>query len=229
MLRYCKRSGVISFQETEDTLTMIYLAVFLILLFPCFKYDVFVKKGGEGIWYQVCLWTLICLAAFRYRTGGDSLIYQDIFEYYPTIPELSDFDFADAEYNPMWYVYNSIFKSLGNSFFLFQLCQAIFVNVTIFRFLFRYCSRFFLAVLVYYVGYYFYYNMEIQREIICICIFLISYPLLEENRYFPYYLLTLLAISFHVSALFCMFFICWMVFSFNCPTPSKLVSLLISS
>lgn len=184
---------------------MIYLLVLVLVLVPCIKYDFLAKEGGEGIWYQICLWALILLAAFRYRTGGDTLIYHDIFEYYPTISELSDFDFSTAEYNPMWYVYNSIFKSLGDSFFLFQLCQAIFVNIVIFRFLYRYCSHFFLALVVYYLGYYFYFNMEIQREILCICIFLLSYPLLEQKRYLPYYLLSILAISFHVSALVLLF------------------------
>ena len=184
---------------------MIYLCVFLILLVPSIRYDLFSKRGGEGLWYQICLWVLILLAAFRFRTGGDSITYQDLFAEYPKISELKRFDFLSAEFNPMWYICNSVFKSLGNSFFLFQLVHAIFVNVVIFRFLYRYCNYFFIAVLVYYVGYYFYFNMEILREIICICLFLIAFPLLMEKRYFAYYLISVFALFFHFSALVLLF------------------------
>ncbi len=180
---------------------IIYLAVFLILLFPCIRYDICAKKGGEGIWYQVTLWSLILLAAFRFRTGGDTLNYYDIFKDYPLVSELGRFDFLGADYNPMWYVLNSLFRSFGNSFFLFQLAEAIFVNVVIFRFFYRYCHYFFVAVLVYYFGYYFYFNMEILREIICICLFLIAYPYLEEKRYLPYFAMMVLALFFHTSAI----------------------------
>lgn len=180
---------------------IIYLIVFALLLFPCIRYDFCGRKGGESIWYQVCLWTLILLAAFRYRTGGDTLNYLDLFKDYPKISELNHFDFASAEFFPMWYVVNSVFKSFGNSFFLFQLVESVFVNVVIFRFLYRYCRYFFLAVVIYYFGYYFYFNMEILREIICICLFLIAYPLLEEKRYLPYFAIMVLALTFHVSAI----------------------------
>jgi len=180
---------------------IVYLIVFGILLFPCIRYDICAKKGGETIWYQVCLWALILVAAFRYRTGGDTLNYCDLFKEYPKISELKRFDFASAEFNPMWYILNSLFKSFGNSFVLFQTVEAIFVNVVIFRFLRRYCNYFFVAVLVYYFGYYFYYNMEILREIICICLFLMSYPLLEQKRYLPYFMVMLFALLFHVSAI----------------------------
>lgn len=180
---------------------IIYLTVFMILLFPCIRYDICAKKGGEGIWYQITLWTLILLAAFRYRTGGDTLNYYDLFKDYPLISELGRFDFLGADYNPMWYVLNAFFRSFGNSFFLFQLAEAIFVNVVIFRFFYRYCHYFFMAVLVYYFGYYFYFNMEILREIICICLFLIAYPFLEEKRYLPYFMVMILALFFHTSAI----------------------------
>lgn len=179
---------------------IIYSVVFVLLLIPLVRYDLCGKKGGEDIWYVVLLVTLTLLAALRYRTGGDTIIYMDLFEDYPSISELSRFDFLSAEYNPMWYIYNSIFKSAGNSFLLFQFVQAIFVNCTVFWFLHKYCNWFFIAVTVYFFGYYFYYNMEIQREILCVCLFLISYPWLERNEYFKYYVVTIFAISIHISS-----------------------------
>lgn len=184
---------------------MIYIIVLIILFIPFVKYDLLAKQGYEGVWYYVCLISLILLAALRYRVGGDTIIYMDIFDYNPKISELSSFDFENAEFNPMWYVYNSIFKSLGNSFFLFQLSQAVIINTIFFRFLYKYTNYFFTAIIVYYVGYYAYLNFEIQREVLSICIFLMAYPFLESGKYLKYYLIILFAISIHYSALLLIF------------------------
>lgn len=175
------------------------------ILIPFVKYDLFAKSSGEKIWYYVVLFALIVLAAFRYRVGGDTIIYMDIFEYYPKISELSEFDFKNAEFNPMWYVYNAVFKSLSDNFFLFQLTQAIIVNAIFLRFFYRYCDRFFCAVLIYFLGYYCYFNMEILREVLCICIFLLAFPFLEKREWLKYYLLILFAISIHFSSAFLLF------------------------
>ena len=140
---------------------IVYASVFLLILFPLVRYDICGKKGYEDIWYYVLLIALIAIAAFRYRTGGDTLIYMSMFEDYPTIGELTSFDYISAEFNPMWYVYNSVFKSFGNSFLLFQIVQAIFVNSVIFWFLRKYCNWFYIAVLLYYFGFYFYFGKRI--------------------------------------------------------------------
>lgn len=184
---------------------MIYLLVLILILIPFVKYDLFAKKSGEIVWYYVVLFALIALAAFRYRVGGDTIIYMDIFEYYPKISELSKFDFKNAEFNPMWYVYNSVFKSFCDNFFVFQLTQAIIVNTIFLRFFYRYCNRFFCAVLIYFLGYYCYFNMEILREVLSICIFLLAFPFLEKREWFKYYLLVLFAISIHYSSVILLF------------------------
>lgn len=184
---------------------MVYLFILLLILVPFVKYDILAKKGGEGLWFYITLISLICLAAFRYRVGGDTIIYMDIFTYYPKISELSSFDFETAEFNPMWYIYNSVFKSLGNSFFLFQLTQAIIINTVFFRFFYKYTNYFFTAILIYYVGYYVYLNFEIQREVLSICLFIIAYPFLENGKYLKYYLIVLVAISIHYSAILLLF------------------------
>lgn len=179
---------------------IVYAAVFLLILIPLVRYDICGKKGYEGIWYYVLLFAFISLSALRYRTGGDTLIYMSYFEDYPTVKELFSFDFLTAEFNPMWYVYNSVFKSMGDSYFLFQTVQAIIVNSIILWFLYKHCNYFFISVMIYYLGYYFYFNMEVQREILCICVFLLSYDALVEHRYVKFYLAAFFALTIHVSA-----------------------------
>ena len=105
---------------------MIYLLVFILLLIPVVKYDWMAKTGGENTWFYFNLVVLILLAGLRYRVGGDTLMYMSVFDECPTLDELKYFDFDTAQYNPLWYIFNAISKSVYNDFFLFQRFIQIF-------------------------------------------------------------------------------------------------------
>lgn len=180
---------------------MIYFIVLIVILIPAIRYDFLLKKGGEEIWYYVNLIVLILLAGLRYRVGGDTGLYMQAFERLPTLSELSTFKFMNNYYMPLWYVYTAIFKSFGG-YFLFQMVQAIIVNTTFLWFFRKKCSRYFTAIVVYFVSYYLCLNMDILRQAICVCIFLLSYVLLEKKKLVWYYLMSIVAIGFHMSAIF---------------------------
>lgn len=181
---------------------MIYLLVFILLLIPVVKYDWMAKTGGENTWFYFNLVVLILLAGLRYRVGGDTLMYMSVFDECPTLDELKYFDFDTAQYNPLWYIFNAISKSIYNDFFLFQLLHACIVNPIFFSFFRKYCpSYYFSAILLYYVGYFCYFNMEVLRESLCICVLLLSTRLLLEKRWISYYMICILALYIHYSAL----------------------------
>lgn len=181
---------------------MIYLVTFLLFLIPVFRFDLMKLKGGERAWIVVEWLVLVLIAGLRYRVGGDTLIYMKMFETMPSLGELRDFDFEEAKYNPLWYIYGAIFKTCGDSFTLMQISNAIIVNTIFFRFFKRYCPLcFFSAVFVYFGGYYCYFNMEIMRETFCIAILLEAYPFLEKKRLISYFLLCGLALLMHMSAI----------------------------
>lgn len=114
---------------------MIYIITLVFLLIPVVRFDLMQLEGNKRMWALSEYVVLVLIVGLRYRVGGDTLFYMDFFEDYPTISELANFDFEDARYNPLWYVYNSIFKTFGNSFTIYQLVQATIVNLAFFRFL----------------------------------------------------------------------------------------------
>lgn len=180
---------------------MIYILVFILLLIPVIRYDWLAKSGGESGWYYFNLVVLILLAGLRYRVGGDTLMYMSMYDEMPAMSELKYFDFDEALYNPLWYVYNSFFRSFSDDFTLFQIGQAILVNCVFFWFFRKYSPQYyFSAILLYYVGYYCYFNMEIMREIICVCILMLITPFLLAKRWILYYAGCFLAINFHYSS-----------------------------
>lgn len=181
---------------------MIYLSALLLILIPFFRFDILKKGGNEKLWYYICLSALTLIAGLRYRVGGDTLGYMIHFNTYPNIVKIFTFNFKGAYYMPLWYVYNSIFKSLGDSFYVFQIVQALLVNLAFFRFFKRYSKHFFAVLLVYFVGYYLFYNTETLRSALCVALFLEAYPFLEKKKYHWYFLLSLIAVGFHISAAF---------------------------
>ena len=180
---------------------MIYIVVFLLLLIPVVRYDWMVKAGGEKGWYYFNLLVLILFAGLRYRIGGDTLLYMGMFEECPKLQDLKYFDFASAQYNPLWYILNGLSRSIYDDFFLFQLIHAFIVNVSFFHFFRKYCPRYyFTAILLYYIGYFCYFNMEVLRESLCVSVLLWATTFLLSRRWVPYYALCLIALLLHYSA-----------------------------
>ena len=186
---------------------MIYFVVFILLLIPVVKYDWMAKTGGESKWYYFNLVVLILLAGLRYRVGGDTLMYMSVYDSFPKWDELKYFDFETAEYQPLWYVFTAICRTIYDDFTFFQLVHASIITSVFFYCFRKYCPNYyFSAILLYYVGYYCYFSMEIMREVLCIALLMLSTTWLLEKKWLRYYLVCVVAIFFHYSALVMLLF-----------------------
>jgi hypothetical protein len=182
---------------------MIYLIVFIYLLILSISFDFLKAKGPKSFFYYLSMIILILVAGLRWKVGGDSLVYQDRFEkfIYP-IYEFGNINFLKVGWEVGYVFFNSLCKTIVPEFWFFQLVHATFVQIILFQFFKRYTQYYFTAILFYSVLYYFYFNMEILREIIPICIFVrFMFPALAEEKYIKYYLLNVLSIFFHNSAI----------------------------
>lgn len=205
---------------------MIYVVVFILLLIPVVKYDLMAKSGGENKWYYFNLIVLILLAGLRYRVGGDTLMYMSMYNEWPAFDELKYFDFETALYNPLWYVYTSIPRSISDEFWVFQMIQAFIVNSVFFWFFKKYSPQYYFSViLLYYVGYYCYFNMEIMREILCICVLMLITPCLLNKKFIPYFIGCTIATYIHFSAII-MFFLPLLFLLFRKPSWKLLLLIL---
>lgn len=196
---------------------MIYIILLIFLSIPVVKYDLLAKKGGENLWFYSSLLLLILVAGLRYRVGGDTIVYMVEFTAYPKLDELRYFDFETARFNPLWYILNAACRSVSDSFTFFQFVHAIILNGTFFWFFRKYCPRFyFSAILVWFVGYWCYLSMEILREALSICMLMWATDWLLNKKYVRYYLICLLALAMHYSAVI-MFFLPLAIWGFRRP------------
>lgn len=181
---------------------MIYFIIFILLCVPVVRYDWMAKTGGESVWFYFSLVLLILFAGLRYRVGGDTLTYMELFEDIPLLSEFKEFDFLEAAFQPLWYLLNMLSKSINDSFTCFQLIHAAIVNISFFHFFRKYCPNYyFSAILLYYFAYFCYFNMEILRESLCVSILLWATPALLQGRWLSYYGLCFMAFFVHYSSL----------------------------
>lgn len=186
---------------------MIYILIFFFLFIPVIKYDILAMRGGERVWYWSSLIILIAVAALRYRVGGDTLVYMAEYNMYPKLDELRYFDFETASFNPLWYILNAFCRSVSDSYIFFQLIHALIVNCSFFHFFKKYCPNYyFSAILVWFVGYWCYFSMEILREILCICMLLWAVDWLLEKKLVKYYIVCIVALFMHYSSVVMLFF-----------------------
>lgn len=106
---------------------MIYLAVFILLLFLSFHYDICGAKGGRDAWYSVILIVFILIAGLRWRLGVDTPNYLD--EFYYETPRLDLLSIEDLKLTkPLWILLNSIVLTFFGRFYVVQLIHATFIN-----------------------------------------------------------------------------------------------------
>jgi hypothetical protein len=177
--------------------------IYFLLLIAIFISALSKKKSliEDQLNYFFLFLLFILIAGLRFRVGGDTLGYMDDFEALPTLSQLRDFNFQDALYDPLWYIFNALIKSIYDNFIFFQLILAIVVNTIIFWTIKKYSKYKYWSVLFYFILYYLYFNMEILRESLALCVFLLSIPYLLKKKWLFYYLFAFIAFKFHSSAL----------------------------
>ena len=179
---------------------MIYLIVLVILLFFTVIFDFGTEKYGKEIAYYGILIGLICFSGFRYKVGGDTYMYMEEFPNLPNISGLANYETGINKRQPLWVFLVAISKSISQEFYMLQFFHAIIVNTLIFKFIKVNTQYVFTGILLYYIGYYCYFNFEILRESISISIFLFSMRYLIDKKWFVYFSLSIIAFLFHFSA-----------------------------
>jgi hypothetical protein len=183
---------------------MIYIIIFLFLFLSAIHYDV---NGYKVNNYLVFIWWLIfvLLAGLRYRVGCDTFSYMLSYKTIPTIENLTYKQLVSNVYQPFWVILSSLCKSVSKDFTFFQLVHAVIANSIIFYFIRKNSIYFFTGILFYFIFYYLYFNMEILRETLAICVFLLSLKYFFSNKWLKYYIFCFIALMFHLSAILLFF------------------------
>lgn len=192
---------------------MIYIILFLLFLFPIYSCDYKLWNHGDSYergsiylgYYIFLLLLVVAILGFRNYVGGDTIGYMEMWSKIPTLSELVHFDFLHAKYAPMWYIFNSVCKSICKDFWFFQLLHVSIVNSIIFYTISRYSQYRFTAVFLYAAVTMLYFNCEILRESLSLSFGLLGLAYYKDKKWLKYYVFALVALSFHKSAIILFF------------------------
>lgn len=179
---------------------MIYILVLIACLSLIFKCDFSKKISGKNS-LMILLLFVALMAGFRYMIGADTENYYDLYKQLPTLSGLGSDTSAWSRYQPGFVLLVSFVKTWFGYFFVLQLLEALFLNITIYFFITKHTKYFFTTLLLYLLLNYLEYNTEIQRESIAVGLGLISYMCYERKKYIIFFVFSLLAFEFHISAI----------------------------
>lgn len=193
---------------------MIYFIIILLFAFPVLFCDFKLWNYGESYargniyqkYYYFLYAIVVLLFGLRNFVGGDTIGYMNMWSGLPTLDKLGVFDFINAKYAPMWYIFNAVCKSINGEFWTFQIFHAIIVNAVIFYTISKYSNYRFTAILFFALSELLYFNCEILRESLSVSCGLLAFNYYVDKKWGKYYILALLALSFHKSAV-CLLFL----------------------
>lgn len=187
---------------------MIYFITFALLLILTYKYDYRQETSKRLVWVVV-IWLLFMLTAgMRYRIGTDSIRYEAYFNQIPGLTEIGARHFNDAAYArfaPGYILLNSVVKTFSEDFTAFQFVHSIIVCSVVVFFFYRNARNLFFALLIFYVFQYLNLTTEVLRESLAVSVFLLAWPFFRDSKWIKWYLMSILALFFHVSAIMMLF------------------------
>ena len=182
---------------------MIYLIPLIIIIISILHYDIGNNNYRKKEIYITIVFFLWAISALSYRLGVD-VVNNYMPEYDSIIEPLnkisSDYLFETHNRQWGWMLLLSITKTITPSFDFFKAFHALIINFSFGYIIYKYFKFKFTALLCYYIYIYIPVNFEILREALAISFFLLSTPYFLERKFIKYYLLTIIAFSFHISA-----------------------------
>lgn len=183
---------------------MIYLIVILLIIALSYRYDYCKKETGKKVWYFALFIILVCVSGLRYRLGTDSIRYETYYKTIPYLWELSEGYFIKTRFEPGFVFLMSFCRGISSDFTLFQFIHTIIVNIAVFNFFYRNTRNIFLGLFLYCMILYIPLNFEVLRESLAIACFLFAWEYFKKNNFLIYYILILLAMSFHIGSAICL-------------------------
>jgi len=181
---------------------MIYLFVLILLFFLICRYDIVGDERNRDFWYSFVLFIFIAVAGFRYRIGGDTINYLEIY-YHDTHPlsELTFDDFFTSGMEPLYVLLTSAVKSLGGKFYCVQILQAVVVNWLIFSYFRKHSECVFTCIFIYALWAYTLFNFEEMRASISLALCLYANDFFLKKKWLKGFSLYIIGCLFHYSTI----------------------------
>ena len=178
------------------------MVVYLVPILLCLLSAISRELSDNRRW-TIMMGVILCLfLCFGYMTGTDWKTY----EYWYDHLDFNRFYYGYVS-EPGYYIYMMIMNKLGIPFWPFLLFTKCLLFILVFKSLYDYSKESIWLSLMYYLpwfGLYFFIDNPL-RNCIAVGVFMLSTKYILEHKFWKFFWMTLLAASFHVTALFLLF------------------------
>ena len=180
---------------------MVYIIPIILFTLGILRHDYLkIKAGRLFLWIVICVY-LSLLAGLRYKLGEDTFQYLWGYDKMTPLDQLKPIDFQRSRFAPGFIILFSFFKMFSPEMVYFQLFQATVVNAAVFYFFYKNCKNIYFAGIIYYFFLYYLFCFQELREALAASVFLLAWPFFKKGKWLLWYLMSLLAFSFHLSAI----------------------------
>lgn len=191
---------------------MIYIIIFFVIFYGVYVYDIKGHcKNKDQLYWTICV-IFIIVSGLRYKIGGDTLGYMETWKLYPNIWNFNwfyDIEQTKAFYPELerhrygWFIYVMFLKGIVNDYYILQICNAVILNIAIFKTINKYSYYPFITLLILYFNFKFFeLEFEVMRECIAVSVYLlIAFDHYVNKKWIKYYIGTIIAYLIHPSAI----------------------------
>lgn len=145
---------------------------------------------------------IFCVGLFVLFIGLRGFVGSDCYPYYYNYQQTSTFyNFYEGSFEPGFVFIFRCFKTLGFSYAGYLFIITVIEGLVLDAFFKRYSPNYAFGWLAYFSFGGLILSIDLQRNILSICMFLISIPYLWKRKFLPYLILNLIGTSFHASAI----------------------------
>lgn len=174
----------------------------LLILLPFLGYitaKLFPSKLQNIIFLSSSAVILTFVSSIRYGIGADYFSYRKIYE---QMSQVNIYQLlVSSPVEPLYSLLQKIVFLLGGNYILFLTVISLFIHAVIMWFIYRFSKLPWLSVYLYISLQFFAHSMNLLRQSISVCFFMLAYPHLKNRKFLPYCTLLLIGSLFHKSAL----------------------------
>lgn len=148
----------------------------------------------------ICIYAILVMG-LRYRVGIDTINYEFGYFFHSNLEFYIRFFSWEQSRDPLYHIICAFGKSSFWDFWTIQLIMSSITTICIYVFLFRTCKNPFLGIILYCILQWLYFSTEIVRESAAVGTFLVNFRNFQKGKYIKYYILSLISIGFHFSAI----------------------------
>lgn len=163
-----------------------YLLITLLLLATITDY----YRRYTKVTLFISFFLLLIVAGFRNMGGSDYIVYRDHFN-----------GFEGSRWEIGYELVVSFFRFIGFNYFFFVFFVSLFTLIALFYCIRKYSQYPQFSLMLYFGGYFVYYNLIATRQLIALMIFLFSLQYLIDKKDVKFLLLILFGSLFHSSSL----------------------------